>query len=221
MNFRNWWTLWWKIPDRAFLQYMLLMTQRPNRTNTGDGWATVKTKTSEDEEIAVPACVFHVLRRACLKRRPHSADEMKNHGKDMEVPKSGGWGNEKAYEQLGIQTTRRHNRKYKLWTGLAAAVLTAGLSITAFAVTKYLNVTRSEEGTHEPSIRLKWIQSRKRRIRSRWSRPICRMGMNIRKKVHMAESGIKRPTVGFPSYRIIRQSFTRCPEWMKILSEIP
>lgn len=88
----------------------------------------------------------------------------------------------KAYEQLGIQTTRRHNRKYKLWTGLAAAaVLTAGLSITAFAVTKYLNVTRSEEGTHS-SIRLKWIQSRKRRIRSRWSRPICRMGMNIRKK---------------------------------------
>ena len=65
----------------------------------------------------------------------------------MEVPKSVDEGMKKAYEQLGIQTTRRHNRKYKLWTGLAAAaVLTAGLSITAFAVTKYLNVTRSEEG---------------------------------------------------------------------------
>ena len=46
----------------------------------------------------------------------------------MEVPKSVDEGMKKAYEQLGIQTTRRHNRKYKLWTGLAAAaVLTAGL----------------------------------------------------------------------------------------------
>ena len=126
----------------------------------------------------------------------------------MEVPKSVDEGMKKAYEQLGIQTTRRHNRKYKLWTGLAAAaVLTAGLSITAFAVTKYLNVTRSEEGdTLQYQIEVDTKQ--KRRIRSRWSRPICRMGMNIRKKVHMAESGIiKRPTVGFPSYRIMRQSF--------------
>ena len=81
-------------------------------------------------------------------KKDYSVDEMKKiMGKDMEVPKSVDEGMKKAYEQLGIQTTRRHNRKYKLWTGLAAAaVLTAGLSITAFAVTKYLNVTRSEEG---------------------------------------------------------------------------
>ncbi|MDY4170919.1 MAG: DUF4367 domain-containing protein [[Ruminococcus] gnavus] len=81
-------------------------------------------------------------------KKDYSVDEMKKiMGQDMEVPKSVDEGMKKAYEQLGIQTTRRHNRKYKLWTGLAAAaVLTAGLSITAFAVTKYLNVTRSEEG---------------------------------------------------------------------------
>lgn len=85
-------------------------------------------------------------------KKDYSVDEMKKiMGKDMEVPKSVDEGMKKAYEQLGIQTTRRHNRKYKLWTGLAAAaVLTAGLSITAFAVTKYLNVTRSEEGGHTP-----------------------------------------------------------------------
>ncbi len=81
-------------------------------------------------------------------KKDYSVDEMKKiMGQDMEVPKSVDEGMKKAYEQLGIQTTRRHNRKYKLWTGLAAAaVLTAGLSITAFAVTKYLNVTRSEDG---------------------------------------------------------------------------
>ena len=81
-------------------------------------------------------------------KKDYSVDEMKKiMGQDMEVPKSVDEGMKKAYEQLGIQTTRRHNRKYKLWTGLAAAaVLTAGLSITVFAVTKYLNVTRSEEG---------------------------------------------------------------------------
>ena len=151
-------------------------------------------------------------------KKDYSVDEMKKiMGKDMEVPKSVDEGMKKAYEQLGIQTTRRHNRKYKLWTGLAAAaVLTAGLSITAFAVTKYLNVTRSEEGdTLQYQIE---VDTKQKEAHQRWSRPICRMGMNIRKKVHMAESGIiKRPTVGFPSYRIMRQSFTRCPEWMKIL----
>ena len=68
-------------------------------------------------------------------KKDYSVDEMKKiMGKDMEVPKSVDEGMKKAYEQLGIQTTRRHNRKYKLWTGLAAAaVLTAGLSISARA----------------------------------------------------------------------------------------
>lgn len=61
-------------------------------------------------------------------KKDYSVDEMKKiMGQDMEVPKSVDEGMKKAYEQLGIQTTRRHNRKYKLWTGLAAAaVLTAG-----------------------------------------------------------------------------------------------
>ena len=51
-------------------------------------------------------------------KKDYSVDEMKKiMGKDMEVPKSVDEGMKKAYEQLGIQTTRRHNRKYKLWTG--------------------------------------------------------------------------------------------------------
>lgn len=152
-------------------------------------------------------------------KKDYSIDEMKKiMGKDMEVPKSVDEGMKKAYEQLGIQTTRRHNRKYKLWTGLAAAaVLTAGLSITAFAVTKYLNVTRSEEGdTLQYQIEVDTKQKEAHQIKVEPT--YMPEGMNIRKKVHMAESGIiKRPTVGFPSYRIMRQSFTRCPEWMKIL----
>ena len=149
-------------------------------------------------------------------KKDYSVDEMKKiMGREMDIPECVDEGMKHAYEQLGIRTTRRHTRKYKLWTGLAAAaVLTAGLSITAFAVTKYLNVTRSEEGI-PCSIRLKWIQSRKRHIRSRSSRPICRMGMNIRKKDHMVENGAtKKQTVGFQSCRIMRQSYTGCPEWM-------
>ena len=81
-------------------------------------------------------------------KKDYSVDEMKKiMGKDMDIPECVDDGMKRAYEQLGIRTTRRHTRTYKLWTGLAAAaVLTAGLSITAFAVTKYLNVTRSEDG---------------------------------------------------------------------------
>lgn len=81
-------------------------------------------------------------------KKDYSVDEMKKiMGKDMDIPECVDEGMKHAYEQLGIRTTRRHTRKYKLWTGLAAAaVLTAGLSITAVAVTKYLNVTRSEVG---------------------------------------------------------------------------
>ena len=49
-------------------------------------------------------------------KKDYSVDEMKKiMGQDMEVPKSVDEGMKKAYEQLGIQTTRRHNRKYKLW----------------------------------------------------------------------------------------------------------
>ena len=45
-------------------------------------------------------------------KKDYSVDEMKKiMGKDMEVPKSVDEGMKKAYEQLGIQTTRRHNRK--------------------------------------------------------------------------------------------------------------
>ena len=81
-------------------------------------------------------------------KKDYSVDEMKKiMGKDMDIPECVDDGMKRAYEQLGIRTTRRHTRTYKLWTGLAAAaVLAAGLSITAFAVTKYLNVTRSEDG---------------------------------------------------------------------------
>ena len=81
-------------------------------------------------------------------KKDYSVDEMKKiMGREMDIPECVDEGMKHAYEQLGIRTTRRHTRKYKLWTGLAAAaVLTAGLSITAVAVTKYLNVTRSEVG---------------------------------------------------------------------------
>ena len=42
-------------------------------------------------------------------KKDYSVDEMKKiMGKDMEVPKSVDEGMKKAYEQLGIQTTRRH-----------------------------------------------------------------------------------------------------------------
>ena len=44
-------------------------------------------------------------------KKDYSVDEMKKiMGQDMEVPKSVDEGMKKAYEQLGIQTTRRHNR---------------------------------------------------------------------------------------------------------------
>ena len=152
-------------------------------------------------------------------KKDYSVDEMKKiMGQDMEVPKSVDEGMKKAYEQLGIQTTRRHNRKYKLWTGLAAAaVLTAGLSITVFAVTKYLNVTRSEEGdTLQYQIEVDTKQKEAHQIKVEPT--YMPDGYEYQGEGPYEESGIiKRPTVGFPSYRIMRQSFTRCPEWMKIL----
>ena len=81
-------------------------------------------------------------------KKDYSVDEIKKiMNQDMEIPKSVDEGMKKAYEQLGIQTARRHSRTSRFWAGLAAAaILTAGFSITAFAVTKYLNVTRSEDG---------------------------------------------------------------------------
>lgn len=81
-------------------------------------------------------------------KKDYSVDEIKKiMNQDMEIPKSVDEGMKKAYEQLGIQTARRHSRTSRFWVGLAAAaILTAGFSITAFAVTKYLNVTRSEDG---------------------------------------------------------------------------
>lgn len=152
-------------------------------------------------------------------KKDYSVDEMKKiMGKDMEVPKSVDEGMKKAYEQLGIQTTRRHNRKYKLWTGLAAvAVLTAGLSITAFAVTKYLNVTRSEEGdTLQYQIEVDTKQKEAHQIKVEPT--YMPEGYEYQEEgPYGGKCIIKRPTVGFPSYRIMRQSFTRCPEWMKIL----
>ena len=55
------------------------------------------------------------MRIPCVKeggremKKDYSVDEMKKiMGKDMEVPKSVDEGMKKAYEQLGIQTTRRH-----------------------------------------------------------------------------------------------------------------
>ena len=151
-------------------------------------------------------------------KKDYSVDEMKKiMGQDMEVPKSVDEGMKKAYEQLGIQTTRRHNRKYKLWTGLAAAaVLTAGLSITVFAVTKYLNVTRSEEGdTLQYQIEVDTKQKEAHQIKVEPT--YMPDGYEYQGEVHMAESGIIKRQQWIPSYRIMRQSFTRCPEWMKIL----